>query len=232
MPWHDVDTFLNEVCKHVKYKGAHPAISEELKNHIEDHICDFINSGMDEDTAIRKAVEAMGDPEEIGNSLNKLHSPYLGWILSITNILIFIAGFLVALLVISSITMAFDSFNSMPRKEYIKYSINVNEKASMDDRTVVIKEVMVDKGNTLYIRYNDYCKPFSLGWPIIDFKVFDDKGNTYSYGNGQMRTFEQKELYDNMFLFAFDLGTAGFESIKLTGFDRDSNIIYEKQFPE
>lgn len=182
MPWHDVDRFLNEVCIHVKYKGAHLDISEELENHIEDHIKDFIDSGIDEETAIKKAVEAMGDPEEIGNSLNKLHKPYLGWILSITSPLIFIAGLIVVLLVIPKITMALDSFNVMPKGEYRKYSINVNKKARIDDRTVVIKEVAVDYSNRIFIRYNDYCKPFSNEWPMDDFKVYDDKGNQYFEG--------------------------------------------------
>lgn len=50
--------------------------------------------------------------------------------------------------------------------------------------------------------------------------------------NGQMKTFEQRKLYDNMFLFILDQGTIGYKSVKITGFDRGSNIIYEKTFPE
>lgn len=185
MPWHDVDRFLNEVCKHVKYRGAHKDISDELENHIEDHIRDFIDSGMDEETAIKKAVETMGDPAEIGNSLNKLHRPYLGWILSITNTLVIAAVLIAALIVIPGISMAFKPFKYMPKNDYIKYTINVNQKARIDERTIVIKKVIVDKSNGLHILYNDYCNPFSGIWPFMGFKISDDKSNTYENINSE-----------------------------------------------
>lgn len=185
MPLHDVDKFLSEVCKYVSYKGAHSSICTELQDHITDRIHDFIDGGMDEASAIKKAVASMGDPAEIGSRLNKLHRPYLGWFLSITNALIIFAGLFAAFFILPSIIMTFEFFNQMPKSEDIKYSINVNQKDSIDGRTVVIKEVVVDKNNTIYIRYNDYCTPFSLGWSMLDFKVYDDKGNTYYTGGGQ-----------------------------------------------
>lgn len=49
--------------------------------------------------------------------------------------------------------------------------------------------------------------------------------------DGQIKTIEQKELYDNMFLFIWD-NTTSFESIKFTGFASNSNIIYEKTVPD
>lgn len=200
MPWHDVDEFLNEVCKHIKYKGAHLDVTDELQNHIRDHMDDFIGRGMDEETAVRMAVEAMGDPVEIGNSLNKLHKHYLGWILSITDLLIVIAILWTSLIIGFGISSSFGSFSLMPKSENIVYSVNVNEKDKIDSRTVVIKEVVLDKSGRIYIRYNDYSTPFSLGQSMMDFQVYDDKGNTYLGGGSQSK----EAFFSRSYLRYFD----------------------------
>lgn len=49
--------------------------------------------------------------------------------------------------------------------------------------------------------------------------------------NGKMKTFEQNELYDNMFLFIWEEELISSGAIKLTGFDKNSKIIYEKTYP-
>lgn len=186
MHLNEVDRFLNEVCKNVRYKGAHYLIREELQNHIEDRINDFIDRGFDEETAIKKAVEAMGDPSEIGKNLNRFHKPYLGWILTIVNTLILLVGLYASLIVIPSIFNIFEPFRDIPSGEDIKYSVNLNEKARIDDRIVVIKKLILGKDGRIYIRYNDYSNLFSIGWSMLDFQVYDDKGNLY-HGGGQSR---------------------------------------------
>jgi hypothetical protein len=183
MPWHDVDRFLKMVCSQIRYKGAHAGISDELRNHIQDRIFDFVDSGYDEETAIKKALEAMGDPEDIGKKLNKLHKPYLGWLLSAVNVSIVIVGIYVALAFIPSIISFIRPFNSIPKGKDVKYSAVINKKARIDDRTVVIKKLIVDKDNRVYIRYDDYSKPFSHGWTMMEFQVYDDKGNVYNLGS-------------------------------------------------
>lgn len=182
MPSHDADSFLKEVCKQIKYKKAHTDISEELRNHIQDRIYDYIDSGMDEKTAAEKAVEAMGDPIEIGKELNRLHKPYLGWALSIVNTLIIILGFFTAFMIIPSIFSLFEPFGVIPGGNNVEYSVTINKKASIDDRTVVMKKLVVGKNGSIYIRYDEYSKPFSLGWSMSDFQIYDDKGNKYNYG--------------------------------------------------
>lgn len=199
MPWYKVDEFLDKVCKNVKYKGAHASISEELQNHIQDHIHDFIDQGFDEETAMRKAVEAMGDPVEIGKELNKLHRPYVGWILSMVNTLIVLVGIYVTLLVIPSVFGFFEPFGSIPKGKDIKYSVNLNEKDRIDDRTVVVKKLVVDKNGSVYIRYNDYNEPFSMGWSMLNFEIYDDKGNRY-YGGGEGKG----NIFGNRHLIHFD----------------------------
>ena len=50
-----------------------------MKSHIEDAKEDFINKGMEKHEAEKKAVKAMGNPEEIGKELNKVHRQKLDW---------------------------------------------------------------------------------------------------------------------------------------------------------
>lgn len=48
---------------------------------------------------------------------------------------------------------------------------------------------------------------------------------------GEEKTFEQKELYDNMFLFIWEGKEVYFDVGRLMGLDKDSNIIFEKTLP-
>ena len=73
----DIKTYLNNVCKEIKYEPAKKAISEELELHIKEVKENYINDGIDEKLAEEKAVNQMGSAEEVGKSLNKIHKPQL-----------------------------------------------------------------------------------------------------------------------------------------------------------
>ena len=75
----DIKAYLNNVCKEIKYEPAKKAISEELELHIKEVKENYINDGIDEKLAEEKAVNQMGNAEEIGKSLNKIHKPQLDW---------------------------------------------------------------------------------------------------------------------------------------------------------
>ena len=75
----DIKSYLNNVCKEIKYEPAKKVISEELEIHMKEIKEDYIKDGIDEITAEEKAVNQMGNAEEIGKSLNKIHKPQLDW---------------------------------------------------------------------------------------------------------------------------------------------------------
>lgn len=91
-----IKEFLNIVCEQIKYKPIRNSISEELKNHIEESKENYIKDGLDEKEAEEKAITQMGDAEEIGKKLNKIHKPKLNWKLLIILIVLLGFGFLVA----------------------------------------------------------------------------------------------------------------------------------------
>ena len=74
-----INEFLNNVCEKIKYKPIRNEISEELKNHIDEQKEVFIQSGIEENVAEEKAIENMGNAEELGKKLNKIHRPKLDW---------------------------------------------------------------------------------------------------------------------------------------------------------
>lgn len=91
-----IKEFLNTVCEQIKYKPIRNSISEELENHIEESKENYIEEGMQEEEAEEKAIVQMGNAEEIGKKLNKIHKPKLDWKLLIILIVLLGFGFLVA----------------------------------------------------------------------------------------------------------------------------------------
>lgn len=71
--------FLDSVCEQIKYKPIRENIAEELKNHIEDAKEGYMQEGLEEQIAEEKAIEQMGEAQEIGKKLNKIHRPKLDW---------------------------------------------------------------------------------------------------------------------------------------------------------
>ena len=75
----DIKSFLNTVCEQIKYKPVRPGISDELEQHINDVKEEYIAKGINSDEAEEKAVLQMGNAEDIGKKLNKIHKPHLDW---------------------------------------------------------------------------------------------------------------------------------------------------------
>lgn len=93
-----INEFLNNVCDKIKYKPIRNEISEELKNHIEEQKEDFIKSGIEEKLAEEKAIENMGNAEELGKRLNKIHKPKLDWKLVLLILILIVFGILVTII--------------------------------------------------------------------------------------------------------------------------------------
>ena len=57
--------FLNNVCEQIKYKPIRNEIAEELQGHIKDIKESYIEEGVNEEEAEKKAIKQMGEPERI-----------------------------------------------------------------------------------------------------------------------------------------------------------------------
>lgn len=75
----NIKSFLNTVCKEIKYKPARIAINNELEMHMQELKEEYKNNGLQPYDAEEKAVSQMGIAEDIGKKLNKIHKPKLDW---------------------------------------------------------------------------------------------------------------------------------------------------------
>lgn len=84
--------YLSIVAEQIRCKRACPMVIKELKDHIEEQRDDYIAEGMTIQEAEEEAVRQMGDPIEVGVSLDRIHRPKMEWKLLIYVFLLSILG--------------------------------------------------------------------------------------------------------------------------------------------
>lgn len=67
--------YSETVCSQVRWKGAHPLIKTEIEGHLYEQSESFFSQGMDQEAAIKAALNEMGDPVLVGSELNKVYRP-------------------------------------------------------------------------------------------------------------------------------------------------------------
>lgn len=72
--------WVAEALDCVRFRPDRKAIRRELEAHYEDHVKDLERIGYDRALARQRALGAMGDPVEVGEALDKVHKPWLGWL--------------------------------------------------------------------------------------------------------------------------------------------------------
>lgn len=93
-----IKEFLENVCNEIKYKPIREDISEELSLHIQEQKEEYIKEGLEENVAEERAVSNMGEAEEIGKKLNKIHKPKFDWILTLLVAILIGFGFLITVI--------------------------------------------------------------------------------------------------------------------------------------
>lgn len=79
--------WCDQVCREIRFVPDRKAVREELDGHMTDHFEALLAEGMEEEKAERRAVEVMGNPEEVGLQLNSVHKPLLGWLWLVSKVL-------------------------------------------------------------------------------------------------------------------------------------------------
>ncbi len=78
-PFDRIREYADTVCDQVRWKKIHPAIKEEIENHLIDQRDTYIAQGSDEAQATQDAVAGMGDPVTVGTQLDRTHRPRPQW---------------------------------------------------------------------------------------------------------------------------------------------------------
>ena len=90
-----INKFLETICEQIRWKKTHNMVCEEIRSHIIDQKNAFIAEGLDENVAIDRAIEEMGDPVLIGTELDRTHRPKTEWnIILLTGIMV-LFGFVI-----------------------------------------------------------------------------------------------------------------------------------------
>lgn len=90
-----MEKYLEKLLSQIRCKKARPYIAEEIRSHIESQIEDNISSGMAYEEAEKNAVADMGDPVEVGISLDKIHKPQIAWKLLVVVGILSLLGILI-----------------------------------------------------------------------------------------------------------------------------------------
>lgn len=69
----ELQHFLEDVDEQIQYQPMHAAVNEELKGHVEDKAEAYMEYGLEEDEAYKRALRDMGDASAIGIQMNEAH---------------------------------------------------------------------------------------------------------------------------------------------------------------
>lgn len=69
----EFSVFLGKVCRRIPYKKLKLRIKNELSEHMEDMLEDFLETGEEQENAVQKVIEEMGDPVKLNKELRYAH---------------------------------------------------------------------------------------------------------------------------------------------------------------
>ena len=118
-----MEEYIKKVLEQVRFKKARKGIEDEIRSHIEDQIEDNMTVGMDRETAERAAVVDMGDPVEVGISLDRIHRPQIAWSMFWGAVIVGIIGSIIHLLIIKNSTLVCNTCSVYGSGGYIYYTI-------------------------------------------------------------------------------------------------------------
>lgn len=76
----DFQVWVDAVCGEVRFWPDREGIAKELRIHYEDHCRALERLSYEPDLAAERSLRAMGDAQEVGRALDRIHKPWLGWV--------------------------------------------------------------------------------------------------------------------------------------------------------
>ena len=190
--------WCRETIEQVRFKPDREKIREELIAHIEDRVDALKEFGLTEAEAETQAVEAMGDPVEVGKQLNAVHKPWLGWLWRISRWLLWAVLFGTLLFVIlfwdetisfydSNLNWKNDSYSDVTFS-YVEESElrDVHAEGSLDYLSFTVDKVRRSPDGRLMIRYQvrqPWYLPEHWGGVLWRLYLSDGTGNRWEYHN-------------------------------------------------
>ena len=118
-----MEEYIKKLLEQVRFKKAHKGIEDEIRAHIEDQISDNMAAGMDRESAEKAAVADMGDPVEVGISMDRVHKPHLAWSMVIAALVVGILGSIIHILITKDAVASGKEIFVSGSDNYILYTI-------------------------------------------------------------------------------------------------------------
>lgn len=200
------NAYTKKVLKQVKFIFDHQSIRRELNSHIQDLIDEHNWNNIPEEELILKINDEMGDPIDLGKSLNQVHKPLLGYAWIISKSIFVIVVFASTLNFISlvdrtayqkpnimstiNMELILESIGENQNKDYsqIKYRDWIlNKVIDMKDSRLVIERIILLEDNNLILFYRN---PPKFSW-------VNQSSHVYVFDNLKVLDQDQNQYYRN-----------------------------------
>ena len=101
--------YAEKVCEQIRWKKAHPAVAQEIEDHLTDQKNAYLAAGDSESIAEEKALLQMGDPVSVGAALDQTHKPAPQWGIIGLVLLLFVLGGIIQVLLLKTIPAGNDA---------------------------------------------------------------------------------------------------------------------------
>lgn len=102
--------YAEKVCEQIRWKKAHPAVAQEIEDHLTDQKNAYLAAGDSKSIAEEKALLQMGDPVSVGAALDQTHKPAPQWGMIGLVLLLFILGGIIQVLLLKTIPAGDDAY--------------------------------------------------------------------------------------------------------------------------
>ncbi|WP_025701431.1 FtsW/RodA/SpoVE family cell cycle protein, partial [Paenibacillus forsythiae] len=147
--YHEMSPYLAKVCEQVKARSIHPELRRELGSHLQDLADERESQGYVREEAVQWAMQQMGDPATVGQSLNRIHRPRMNWGLVAGALLFAVSG------IVGMFSLSASSYASTRINPYLP---------QFGERHLVY--VCMALLLMLGLSVLDYRKLRSLSWPL------------------------------------------------------------------
>ena len=101
--------YAEKVCEQIRWKKAHPAVAQEIEDHLTDQKNAYLAAGDSESIAEEKALLQMGDPVSVGAALDQTHKPAPQWGIIGLVLLLLVLGGIIQVLLLKTIPVGNDA---------------------------------------------------------------------------------------------------------------------------
>lgn len=101
--------YAEKVCEQIRWKKAHPAVAQEIEDHLTDQKNAYLAAGDSKSIAEEKALLQMGDPVSVGTALDQTHKPAPQWGIIGLVLLLFVLGGIIQVLLLKTIPAGNDA---------------------------------------------------------------------------------------------------------------------------